>query len=174
MSDYDSIQEVGGADLARHYPDRGLIPDSNWYNAALKVETTIEGWRGWLKSLSLGNQAFLAVLSANTDGLRIRVSLYDFAIFIPWAEATVSAERGWAATVVRLKTAAVPSLALVFHVDDPAADDLLWDVVEPLPQRDPPRRLAWWAAEAWVLWVVLVLVVGLGAGVIAWLVLGRG
>ena len=170
--DYSSIQEVGGSDLARHYPDRGLIPHSSWYNAVLNVETTADGWLGWLKSLSLGSQAFGAVLSANTDGLRVLVSLDEFAVFIPWAEAMVSAERGRPATVVRLKTAAVSSLALVFNLDDAAADDLFRQMVEPLPLRAPPRRLAWWIAEWWV--VLITLVIGVSAGLILWLVLGNG
>ena len=123
MSDYYSIQEIGGAELARHYPDRGQIHDCHWYNATLQIESTSNGWRDWLKSLSVGNQGFIAVLSAGNDGLRVLVSLYEFAIFIPWADATVFAERGWPATVVRLKTIAVPSLTLVFNLDDAAADD---------------------------------------------------
>jgi hypothetical protein len=35
MSDYYSIQEVGGAELARHYPDRGVIPDFEYHKAVL-------------------------------------------------------------------------------------------------------------------------------------------
>ncbi len=170
--DYYSIQELGGAELARHYPDRGLIPDSNWYNAVLNVEPTGNGLRGWLRALSIGTQAFGAMLSANGEGLRVLVSLDQFAVFIPWAEAAVSAERGWPATVVRLEAAAVPSLALVFHLDDAAADDLLRGVVEPLPRRHPPRRLAGWVAAGWVVWAALVL--GVGAGLILWLALGKG
>jgi hypothetical protein len=171
MSDYHSIQELGGAALARHYPDRGLIPESNWYNAILKVETTAAGWRGWLEWLVRGNQAFGAVLSANAEGLRILVLLDHFTIFIPWSDAAVDAERGWPATVVRLRTAAVPSLDLVFHLDDAAADDLFREVVPPLPPRQPPRQLAWWLAESCTAWVVLVT--GVSAGLLLWLLLSR-
>jgi hypothetical protein len=174
MSDYLSIQEIGGAELARQYPDRGQIHDCHWYNATLQIESTSNGWRDWLKSLSVGNQGFIAVLSAGNDGLRVLVSLYEFAIFIPWADVTVFAERGWPATVVRLKTTAVPSLSLVFNLDDAAADDLLHEVVEPLPQRTPPRRLAWWAVERkwWV--AIVVLVIGVSAGLIVRYALGGG
>jgi hypothetical protein len=170
MSDH-SIQEIGGAELARHYPDRGLIPDSNWYNAILHVERKAAGWVSWLHSLEVGSQAFGAVLSRNLDGVRVLISFWEFAIFIPWTEATVVAERSWAATLLRVKTAAVPSMVLVFNLDDAAADDLLRGVVEALPQRVPPRRLAWWLAEWWVAWVVLVI--GVGAGLLAWLLLGK-
>jgi hypothetical protein len=170
--DYSSIQDLGGADLARHYPDRGQIPESHWYNAVLKVETPAGGWLGRLKNLSRGNQAFGAVLSANTSGLRVVVLLDRFAIFIPWAEATVAAERGWPATVMRLTTAAVPSLDLVFHLNDDAADDLLRGVIPPLSRRHPPHRLAWQLAGGWVVWVVLVA--GVSAGMILWLALRKG
>jgi hypothetical protein len=172
MSDYLSIQEIGGAELARHYPDRGLIPDSNWYNAVLHVELRAGGLRGWLNRLEVGSQAFGAVLSRNHDGLRVLICLWEFAIFIPWAEATVFAERRWAATLLRVGTVAIPSLVLEFNLDDVAADDLLRGVVEPLPLRLPPRRLAWWIADWWVAWAVLAT--GIGAGVIAWLALGKG
>jgi hypothetical protein len=169
---YDSIQEMGGTDLVRHYPDRGLIPESNWYNAVLKGETKAGGWRDWLEALARGNQAFSAVVSANAEGLRVLVLLDRFAIFIPWSEASVSAERSWPATIVRVRTAAVPSLALVFHLDDGAADDLFREVVEPLPRRDPPRRLNWCSAQWWLVWILLVI--GASAGVSMWLTLGQG
>jgi hypothetical protein len=29
--DYHSIQQAGGAELTEHYPDRGLISESNWF-----------------------------------------------------------------------------------------------------------------------------------------------
>jgi hypothetical protein len=45
MSDYYSFQEVGGAELSRHYPDRGLIPDSDYHKAILKAGQTAHGWR---------------------------------------------------------------------------------------------------------------------------------
>ena len=167
--DYHSIQEIGGAELARHYPDRGQIHDSEWYNAILKVETMTTGLRGWLTRLSIGNQAFGAVLSADTDGLRILVALDKFAVFIPWREATVFAARAWPATVVRVSTACVPTLDLLFHLDDAAADRLFCGTVPPLPQRSPPRRLAWWLAQWWVAWAVVIL--GVGAGLIGALIL---
>ncbi len=147
MSDY-SIQEIGGEELARHYPDRGLISESNWYNAVLHVKRKTEGCLGWLQNLGAGNHVFGAVLSRNVDGLRVLIFFWDFAIFIPWTEATIFAERRWAATLIRVGTAAAPSLGLEFNVDDKAADDLLRGVVEPLPRRDPPRRLAW-SIEDW-------------------------
>jgi hypothetical protein len=170
MSEY-SIQEIGGTELARHYPDRGLIADSNWYNAILHVERKTEGWVDWLRNLGVGSQAFGAVLSRNLDGLRVLISFWDFAVFIPWAEATVFAKRGSPATLLRVTTAAVPSLVLEFNLDDAAADDLLRGAVEPLSVRAPPRRLAWWIAESWV--VSVVLVTGVGAGLVAWLLLGK-
>jgi hypothetical protein len=167
-----TIQEIGGADLAWHYPDRGQIHESNWYNAILNIETMADGWLGWLINLPRGAQPFGAVLSANSDGLRVVVSWDEFVVFIPWVEAALSAERGWPATVVRLKTAAVPSLALVFNLDDAAADQLLRGVIQPLPLRHPPRRLAWWIAEWWVVWIVLVM--GVSVGLILWLALSKG
>jgi len=166
-----SIQEVGGVELARHYPDCGPIRDSNCHNAILKVETRAEGWLSWLESLARGAQSFLAVVSANGTGLRVSILLDQFSIFIPWSEASVSATRGWPASVVRLRTAATPSLTLVFHLDDAAADDLMRDVVQQLPTRHPPRQLAWWMAESWMAWVVLVT--GVRAGLIMWFLLPK-
>jgi hypothetical protein len=170
-SDYYSIQEIGGAELAQHYPDRGLLSESNWHNAVLHIEPQSEGLVMWLRSISIKSNGFMAVMSANTNGLRILVSLYEFAIFIPWTEAIVSAERAWPATVVRVRTTAVPSLTLVIDLDDSAADDLFGHAVQPLPRRDPPRRLAWWLAEWWVVWIVLAA--GISAGLIGALVLLR-
>jgi hypothetical protein len=138
VSDYFSIQDIGGTDLARHYPDRGLISESNWYNAILKVETKLDRWWKWLESFVRGNQAFGAVLSANRDGLRILVSMDKFTAFVPWSEASVSAKRMSQVTVIRLRPAAVPSLTLVFHLNSDAADDLFRHVAGALPLRLPP------------------------------------
>jgi hypothetical protein len=162
-----SIQELGGAELARHYPDRGLLPDSNWYNSVIHTKPKVEGLLSWLRSFEHCN-GFMGILSARADGLRILVSTDQFAIFVPWTAATVSAERGWPVTVVRLRTAAVASLTLEFHLDDDAADDLFKGIIPALPHRDPPRRLAWWLADSWTVWIVLVA--GVSAGVVAWLV----
>jgi hypothetical protein len=140
-----SIQELGGAELARHYPDQGLLPDSNWYNAIVRTEPQVKGFLSWLGSLKHCKN-FLAVLSASADGLRILVIADEFTIFIPWSQATVSAKRGWPATIVSLRTAAVPELTLRLHLDDAAADDLFQKVVSALPCRGPPRRMFWWSA----------------------------
>ncbi len=140
-TDYFDLREIGGAELLEHYPDRGLIPDSSWYNAILKIETDANGLLGKLRSFEIATQGFMAVLSANADGLRILVSLEQLAIFIPWPDMAVSAERSIPATVVRLRAAALPSATLVFHLDDTAADDLFQGILTPLPQREPPRRL---------------------------------
>ena len=35
----DSLMEIGGSELIRHYPDRGLLPSVNWYNGILTVQT---------------------------------------------------------------------------------------------------------------------------------------
>ena len=99
------------------------------------------------------------------------VSIDEFAIFIPWTQATMSTERSWPATVIRITTAAVPSVVLVFNLDDAMADDLLRGVVEPLDVRARPRRLAWWIADWWLVWVVLVI--GVSAGLVGWLVSGE-
>jgi hypothetical protein len=184
----DSFREAGGLELARHYPDRGQISDSHWYKALVQVEIEADGVGRWLRSLSVWNQSFSAVLSADADGFRILMTLEQYAATLPWSEATVFAERGEPATVVRLRTAAVPWLTLVIHLDDAAADDLFRDVVEPLPRRDPPRRLFWpkpWAALGLVL--VMLATGGLiaslklpplyfiamvvGAGVVLWVAL---
>jgi hypothetical protein len=143
MSDYFSIQEIGGTELAQHYPDRGLIPDSNWYKAILTVKKDAGGFWGIFRNV----ESFIAVLSANTDGLRIFVSLDKPAIFIPWSDVSVAAERSRPATAVRLRTAAVPFINLEFHLDDTAADALFRGIIEPLPQRDPPGSLLW--LEPW-------------------------
>jgi hypothetical protein len=156
VSDYASIQELGGSELARHYPDRGQIHDSNWYNAILVIETQTEGFLDWLRRLGTANNSFLAVLSADAEGLRIVVSLDHFAIYIPWEAARVSAERSQPATVVRLVTAAIPALTLVTHVDDDAADQLFRATMPPLARRDPPRRLFW--MQPWLAWGLIVVV----------------
>ncbi len=161
--DYDSLREIGGSQLAQHYPDRGLIPDSDWYNAVLTIETAAVGWLGRLQRLSMGTQHFTAVLSANADGFRIFSAMEQFVVFIPWADAAVTAERGEPATVVRLRTSAVPGLTLVFHLDDDAADDLFRAVIAPLPRRDPPRRLFHFKAWAMGVLVIAILVVALAS-----------
>jgi hypothetical protein len=159
LSDYYSIQEVGGAELARHYPDRGVISNSNWFNAVLKVKTRVEGWRGWLIRLHLGNQAFGAVLSAHSEGVRVFVAMDKFTTFLPWSELSVSAERTLPATIIRLSPAAVPSLTLVCHLDDEAADDLLRHTGVQLHPRNPPRRLGWELDNPWLVGVLLFAVI---------------
>jgi hypothetical protein len=162
MSDYSSIQEVGGTELAASYPDRGLLPESNWYKAILTVEKEATRWWHRLQSV----ERFIAVLSADADGLRILVSLDQFAIFIPWSDVSVSAERSTPATVVHLQTAAVPSVSLELHLDDTAADDLFRRVIEPLPQRDPPGRLFWLKPGAVAVFVVVFVAVGVVLGLL--------
>jgi hypothetical protein len=165
MSEHLSIQEVGG-ELVEHYPDRGMLPDSHWYNAVLRVKTEDKGLRAWLKRIE--RAAFFAVLSANGDGLRVVVSLYRFAIFIPWHAVVLSASRGWPATVARLRTAALPSLTLVFDLDDAAADDLFRNIAPALPHREPPRSLYWLQAPAWAVYLALGLglIVALAAALV--------
>jgi hypothetical protein len=170
MGDYYSLREIGGADLAKHYPDKGLLASSNWHNAVLHVEPKETSVLSALSNLSIQSHGFLAVLSANTEGLRVVVALEQFVTFIPWSQATVSAERKLPATVICVETAAVPSLLLFFDLDDAAADDLLRGVIPPLPVRNPPRRLAWWLAEWWVIWIVVGAVVAITL-VLCWIAL---
>jgi hypothetical protein len=92
-------------------------------------------------------------LSADQNGLRVRVSLNNFAVFIPWSEITVSAERSLPATTVRVQTAAVPAVNLEFHLDDAAADTLFSGHMAPLPRRSPPGRLYW--AKPWAVGVLV-------------------
>jgi hypothetical protein len=139
MSDSYSIQQVGGTELARHYPDRGVIPDSDYYRAFLAASETASGWR----RLFAKSERFIAVLSANKEGLRMFVSLDNFAVFIPWSEIVVSGERSTPATTVRIHTAKVPNVNLEFLLDDAAADNLFSGVMAPLPKRDPPGRIYW-------------------------------
>ena len=68
-------KEIGGADFARHYPDRGQIHESYWYKAVLHIEPKVEGVVTCLPSLSIATNGFVSVLSANSDGLRTLVSL---------------------------------------------------------------------------------------------------
>jgi hypothetical protein len=160
MSDYYRVQEVGGTELGQHYPDRGLIPDVDWHQAVLTAGK--KAGRFW--GLFQESERFIAVLSANTDGLRIVVSLDNFAIYIPWPELSVSAERSRPGTVVRLQTTAVPQVSLMLHLDDEAADNLFARVMETPARRNPPGRLFWpkpWAVAA------LVAVMLAAAGVLA-------
>jgi hypothetical protein len=168
MSDSYSIQEVGGAELARHYPDRGVISQSDYHRAFLTAGKRASGWR----RLFAKNERFMAVLSADKDGLRVFIALDNFAVFIPWSEITLSAERSTPGTVVRLQTAAVPSLDLEFHLDDAAADILFSGVMAPLPKRDPPGRIYWpkpWATGV-LLGLMLAAAVSLALLSLPWLV----
>jgi hypothetical protein len=159
MSDGNyTIQDLGGNELARHYPDRGALPDADRYTSILQTDPEVNGFLGWLGSFKHCN-SFWAVLSGNAEGLRVQVAADEFAIFIPWSEITASALRGSPATIVRLKTAALPSLDLVFHLDDEAADTLFQSVIPPLPRRDPPRRIAWWRDHPWLAVAALVIAV---------------
>jgi hypothetical protein len=168
MSGYGyDIAEIGGADLVRHYPDRGLLASSPWHNAVLHFEPKTSGILGWFQAVAIASHGFMAVLSADHEGLRVVVNLERFTVFIPWTEATVTAERSAPATVVRLTTAAIPWLTLVFSLDDAAADEIFHPVVPLLPTRNPPRRLAWWLAEWWIVSVFVVIAVS--AVLIVWL-----
>ena len=93
------------------------------------------------------------MLSANSEGLRLFVSLDKFAVFIPWSEVAVSGERSSPATTVRLKIAKVPDVSLEFHLDDAAADALFSGVMTPLPRRDPPGRIYW--PKSWAVGVLV-------------------
>jgi hypothetical protein len=158
MSDSYSIQEIGGSDLARHYPDRGVIPDSEYHRTVLTASEVARGWR----RLFAKSERFVAVLSADEHGLRVRVSRDNFAVFIPWSEINVSAERSLPATVVRVQTAAVPAVNLEFHLDDAAADTLFSGIMAPLPRRSPPGRLYWpkpWAVGVLVGFMLTAAVV---------------
>jgi hypothetical protein len=169
MSDYYSIQDVGGAELTRHYPDRGLLADSDYHRAILVARKGAkEGWR----RLFAKRERFLAVLSADNHGLRVFVALDKFAVFIPWSQVTVSAERSTPGTIVRLQAAAVPLLDLTFHLDDAAADDLFESVMAPLPKRDPPGRIYW--PKPWAIGVLVGLMLATAGSLVSlrlsWLV----
>jgi hypothetical protein len=167
MSDSYSIQEVGGAELARHYPDRGVISDSDYHRAFLKAGKQAAGWR----RLFAKSERFLAVLSADRNGLRVFVAIDKFAAFVPWSVIKVSAERSTPGTVVRLRAAAVPDLVLEFHLDDAAADALFQGIMAPLPVRDPPGRIYWpkpWAAGVLV-GLMLFTAIGLALLELPWL-----
>ena len=162
MSDYYRIQDVGGAELTRHYPDQGVIADSDWHRAILVARKGARvGWR----RLFAKYERFLAVLSADKHGLRVFVALDKFAVFIPWPEITVSAERTTPGTIVRLQTSAVPLLDLEFHLDDAAADDLFKSVMAPLPKRDPPGRIYW--PKPWATGVLVSLMLATAVGLVS-------
>ena len=61
---------------------------------------------------------------------------------------------------MRLRTAALPSLELVFHLDGDAAEDLFRNVVPALPRRDPARHLAGWRDDPWLAAAVLAAAAG--------------
>jgi len=158
MSDYYSIQQVGGAELARHYPDRGVIANSDYHRAFLAAREIATGWR----RLFAKSERFITVLSADKEGLRMFVSLDNFAVFIPWSEMVVSGERSTPATVVRVQTVKVPNVSLEFYLDDAAADNLFSGVMAPLPRRDPPARIYWpkpWAVGVLVGFMLTTAVV---------------
>jgi hypothetical protein len=158
MSDYYSIQDVGGTKLARHYPDRELQANPDYHRALLIARQRAEGWRRWFAK----SEKFLALLSRDKDGLRLLVSLNKFATCIPWSEMAVLGERCTPATRVRLQTAAVPSLDLEFYLDDAAADTLFQGVMAPLPYRDPPGRIYWPKPGAIGILIGLMLTTAIG------------
>jgi hypothetical protein len=131
----------------------------------LRSDPNSNGFLGWLDSFK-HNSPFWATLSANTEGLRVLVASDKFAIFIPWSQAVVTAERGSPASIARLTTAVMPSLDLVFHLDDEAADELFQQVIPRLPKRDPPRRLFWWLDRPWL--AATLFVASISVAVITW------
>src|SRR5262249_20732279 len=122
---------------------------SDYHRACLTAGETARGWR----RLFAKSENFLAILSANKNGLRFFVSLDNFAVFIPWSELKVSAQRSLPGTVVRLHIAALPSMNLEFHLNDEAADTLFSGNMAPLPRRDPPGRL--YRPKPWALSILL-------------------
>jgi hypothetical protein len=155
MSDNSySIQELGGEELAQHYADAGMLPGSDSYNCIGRTVWRGEGFLSWVRSIKHVN-SFTAMLSANADGLRLHVPMDKFAVFIPWTDATVLAERGSPATIVSVTTAAVPSLTLTLQMDDASADDLFLGIIPALARRDPPRTLFRWIDHMRVISVVL-------------------
>jgi hypothetical protein len=168
MSENYTIQDLGGALLAEYYPDCGPLLDSHSCNSILRTVPEVDGVWSWFGSLKHGS-GFWAVLDANSEGVRVLVASDNFTIFIPWHEATVTAERSSPATIVRLNTVAVPTLDLVFRMDDEAADRLLQFVGQALPRREPPQRLLWWLDKPWQ--GILALAIGVGAALLMfWLV----
>jgi hypothetical protein len=182
MSEHYSIQEVGGTELVDQFPDCGLIPEANWHKAILTAGKEAHGWQRLFRK----TERFISILSANDAGLRLVVTLDDFATFIPWSELNVTAERSMPGTAVCVRTAKVPLLLLEFHLDDTAADELFTSRIPPLPQRDPPGRIYWpkpWAvgllitvmlAASFVLvWLHLsnvpLLIAGTATAIIIWL-----
>jgi hypothetical protein len=163
MSDYYSIQELGGDRLAKAYPDRGVISESPWARAVLTVAA--ESKRFW--GLFGKSERFIAVLSGNAEGLRVFVALDNFTMFVPWSEVTVvAAERTTPATVVRLRTRAAPKVSLELHLDDVAADRLFQGVTPALPRREPPGRLRWPRPAAVAALVAITIVIGLSLGLL--------
>jgi hypothetical protein len=161
MSESYTIQELGGLELARHYPDIGPLSDASSHTSVLSTDPQVIGFLGWLRSFRHCT-SFWATLSANADGLRLAVAMDDFAVFIPWSEATVTARRGSPATVVRLRTPAMPSLDLVFNLDDEAADAFFRGIIPPLPRRDPPQHLFWWRDRPWIAGFVAAAALAVG------------
>jgi len=161
MSDYYSIQELGGDRLARAYPDRGAMANAPWAKAVLTV--AVESRRLW--RLFWKRERFIASISGNAEGLRVFVPLDNFTVFVPWSEVTVvGAERSRPATVVRLRTRAEPNVSLEMHLDDVAADRLFHGVMPALERREPPGRLAWPKPGAIAAFLAITLVVGLTTG----------
>jgi hypothetical protein len=95
------------------------------------------------------------VASANQHGLRLAHSLHSHAIFVPWPDAAISAQRGWLNTLIRIQLPASPGLTLTIEADDEAADDLL----RPTGITLPPRQCKWCPLA----WVAIGLAVLLGS-----------
>jgi hypothetical protein len=130
---------AGWFELAQQYPDQGSLVDVAWHRALC-----------WLDL-----KPFPALASANQHGLRLALTLHPDAFFVPWPDAGISARRGWLYTVINLRLAASPGMALAIVADDQAADDLL----HPAGIALSPRTCPWCP---WV-WIGIGLAVLLGA-----------
>jgi hypothetical protein len=114
---------AGWLKLARRYPDQGSLADVAWHSALC--------WRN--------HKAFMALVSANEQGVRVAISCSAFAMFFPWSEVAVSAKRGWFTTLIYLRPREVSDTELAIEADDHVADDLL----RPTGISLAPRKCKW-------------------------------
>jgi hypothetical protein len=137
------LWSAGWFQLVRRYPDKGSLCDVAWHPALF-----------WLDI-----KPFPVIASANQHGLRVALSLHPDAIFVPWPDAAISAKRGWLSTVIRIRLAASPGVALVIDADDEAADDLL----RPAGIVPSPRKCKWchwiWVGIGLAVFVGLIITV---------------
>lgn len=152
------IRDLAGTEMALHYPDRGILHASEFFRAGLHFEPSREE-SGWMRRFEVRSQSFSTVLSSDAEGLRIFVPSYQYSLYIPWAEATCSAERWGNQVIVRITTHEVPTPKIVLSLSEAAAELLFVKVIPGLndPSTMPHARIDPLQAALWAVLIVIAI-----------------